>query len=270
MLKLATVLVVLLALGVAVVWLGQRYLIYRPDVVRTAPASEGLTGVSEVELTTPDGERLVAWYVPARGNAPTVLYFQGNGGGPRDRAVRVRFLQDAGYGVLMLAYRGYAGSSGTPTEAANIADAGLAYDWLRQMGVTSDRIVLFGESLGSGIAVLLAASKPVAGVILDSPYTSLVDVATRHFPYLGLRWLLRDRYVSIDHIAAIGAPLLILHGEKDGVVPFSLGRRLFEAAREPKRFVAFAGVGHLVPFDGYAWPRIRTFLQEVAQHRAPA
>ncbi len=252
-----------LALLAALVWFGQRRLIYQPDPQRVPPSAEGLTGVAEVTLPMPDGAKLVAWHALALDGRMTVLYFHGNGAGLADRSARIRTLQVAGYGVLMLAYRGYAGSTGRPSEAANIADALHAYDWMRASGVPAERIVLFGESLGSGVAIQVAAQKTVAGVILDCPFTSLVDVAAWHFPFLPVRWLLRDRYVSTDFIGRVRVPLLIVHGEEDRVVPFVSGRRLFELANEPKSFVPFAGNGHLVPFDDRGWPVYRAFLENL-------
>ena len=239
---------------------GQRRLIYRPDPARVPPSSEGLTGVSELVLPAPDGAKLIAWHAPPQVGRPTVLYFHGNGAGLADRSARVRILQSAGYGVLMLAYRGYAGSTGRPTETANIADALRAYDWLRERSVAAEQIVLFGESLGSGVAIQVAAQRSAAGMILDCPFTSLVDVAAWHFPRLPVRWLLRDRYVSTDYIGRVHVPLLIVHGEEDRVVPFALGQRLFEQANQPKTFVPFAKTGHLVPFDERGWPVYRAFL----------
>ena len=146
----------------------------------------------------------------------------------------------------------------------------MAYEWLRAKGITAGRIVLFGESLGSGVAVQVAAEKPVAAVILDSPFTSLPDVAAAHYPFLPVRLLLRDRYLSLAFIGRIKAPLLIVHGEKDRIVPFALGKRLFEAAREPKPFEAFPGIGHLVPFDGRGWLVIAKFLEDIRGTSAPA
>ena len=259
-----------LALLIALVWFGQRRLIYRPDTARVPPSAEGLKGVAEVELPAPDGARLVAWYAQALAGQPTVLYFHGNGGGLYDRSARVRILRAAGYGVLLMSYRGYAGSTGRPSETANIADAMRAYDWLREAGVSPERIVLFGESLGTGVAVQVAAEKAAAGVILDSPFTSLVDVAAGHFPFLPMRWLLRDRYVSADHIGRVRAPLLIVHGVEDRVVPFALGQKLFKMANEPKQFVAFPETGHLVPFDDRGWPVYQAFLEGLGMSHSEA
>jgi uncharacterized protein len=251
----------------ALVWFGQRRLIYRPDPLRVPPSAEGLVDVAEVVLPMPDGEKLVAWHTTARDGRPTVLYFHGNGAGLADRSARTRILQSAGYGVLMLAYRGYAGSTGQPSETANIADALRTYDWLRQTGVPAEQIVLFGESLGSGVAIQVAAQKAVAGVILDCPFTSLVDVAAWHFPWLPVRWLMRDRYLSTDYICRLQVPLLIVHGEEDRVIPLALGRRLFDLANEPKTFVPFTKTGHLVPFDDRGWPVYRAFLEDLGKSR---
>ena len=255
-------------------WFGQRRLIYRPDRERVPPAAAGLPGVAEVLLPTRDGETLVVWHAPASPGALTVLYFHGNGAGLSDRADRIRILQGAGYGVVMMAYRGYSGSSGSPSETANIADAMATYAWLRTQGVAAEKIVLFGESLGTGVAVQMAAAKPVAGVILDSPFTSLVDVAAYHYRFLPIRWFLRDRYVSTDFIGQVRVPLLIVHGEEDQIVPLVFGRRLFATANEPKQFVVFPGVGHVVPFSDpdnrkSGWPVIHSFLHRIA-HAKPA
>jgi uncharacterized protein len=260
----------ILVSSLLLIWFGQRRVIYRPDTERVSPSAEGLTGVAEIELEAPDGAKLVSWFAPARAGAQTVLYFHGNGAGLADRSARIRILQSAGYGVLMLAYRGYAGSTGQPSEAANIADARRAYAWLRGQGVVAGQIVLFGESLGSGVAVQVAAEKDIAGVILDCPFTSLVAVVMHHFPYLPMRWLLRDRYMSTEHIGRVRVPLLIVHGEQDRVIPIALGRMLFELANQPKTFVAFPNVGHLVPFDERGWPVYRAFLEDCEKARGNA
>lgn len=267
--EFAAILLVGIGVLVALIWFGQRRLIYRPDTERVQPSAAGLAGVREVILPATDGTRLVTWFAPAGTKDLTVLYFPGNGAGLNDRSVRISMLQAAGFGVMMLAYRGYAGSTGSPSETANVADAKLCYAWLREHDIAAERIVLFGESLGTGVAVQVAAERTVAGVVLDSPFTSLVDVAATHFPYLPMRWLLRDRYDSMALIGRLRAPLLIVHGEQDSIVPFVLGQRLFAAAPEPKQHHAFARTGHLVPFDGPGWPVVRRFLEGLATGPAP-
>lgn len=268
---MTTVLAIVAAIVVvplAAIWLGQRRLIYRPDPVRVSPASEGLVRVAEVILPMRNGAKIVSWQARAVAGLPTILYFHGNGGGLYDRSPRIRIMQAEGFGVLMMSYRGYSGSTGRPSETANVSDALAAYDYLSSQGVAPRDIVVFGESLGTGVAVQVAAQREVGGVILDSPFTSMVDVAAVHFPYVPVRLLLRDRYNSLAVIARVQAPLLFLHGEEDRVVPYALGVRLAEAADEPKSFYAFPGVGHLVPLDGQAWPLVRAFLREIAARRA--
>ena len=230
------------AVGLAA-YLGQRKLMYFPDRQRTLPAETGLAGVEERVLKTPDGERVIVWYGKARPGRPTLLYFHGNGGSLAIRAPRIARFMNEGWGVYMMTYRGYGGSSGSPSEAANVADARLAYHALVSEGVAPRSIVAYGESLGSGIAVRVAAELPVAGVILDAPYTSIVDVAAQAYPFLPVRYFLSDRYETTRYIAGIKVPLLILHGAQDGVVPVAMGRELAQLAPEPKRLVVFP-TGH--------------------------
>ena len=159
----------------------------------------GLTGVEERVLKTPDGARVVAWYGKARPGQPTLLYFHGNAGSLADRAARIHRFMGEGWGVYMMTYRGYGGGTGSPSETANVADARLAYGALVQEGVDPASIILYGESLGTGVAVRLATERPAAGLILDAPYTSIVEIAAQAYSYLPVRYLLhgplRDRQV---------------------------------------------------------------------------
>ncbi len=225
-------------------WSQQRRLIYIPDPTRVSPGDIGLEGVREIMLETPDQARLIAWYAPARAGRPTLLYFHGNAGNLAGRAIRFARYQSTGMGLLMLSYRSYSGSTGRPTEANNVADARLAYRWLRDADVQPADIILYGESLGSGVAVQLAVHHVVGGVILDAPYTSIGDVGARIYPFLPVQTLLLDHYDSRSRIASIDAPLLIVHGELDRTIPIEMGAELFERALEPKQFARIAGAGH--------------------------
>ena len=266
---MATALKILIGLALAylailaVAYLAQRRLTYFPNPARIPPAQLGLSGVTEDVLATPDGARLIAWYAPAPPGRPTLLYFHGNGGSLAGRAMRFQRYQNAGFGILMLSWRGYSGSTGSPSEAANYADARLAYDSLIHRGLEPTDIFIYGESLGSGVATHLATEVPVAGVILDAPFTSIPDVGAAAYPYLPVRLLMSERYDSASRIAAIDAPLLILHGVRDGVVPFAMGKKLFELAREPKRMVEFAGGNH-VDLDAHgAVDAVRAWIGDV-------
>jgi hypothetical protein len=225
-------------------YLGQRKLMYFPDRTQVQPAQVGLPGVYERVLRTPDGERIVAWYGKARPGQPTLLYFHGNGGSLAIRAPRIARFMAEGWGVYMMTYRGYGGGSGTPTEVDNVADARLAYGALLLEGVAPESVIAYGESLGTGIAVRIAIERKVAGLILDAPYTSIVDVAAKAYPFLPVRAFLLDRYETTKYIANLKVPLLILHGARDGVVPVAMGREIARLANEPKRLVIFPEGGH--------------------------
>ena len=237
----------------------QRTLLYFPDPVYRLPASSGLPRATEVTFQSDDGERLIAWYLPAREGKKLVLYFQGNAGGLDLRAERFTWLTADGTGLLALCYRGYCGSSGKPSEDGLFRDARAAYDFAAAQ-VPAKRIVLFGESLGTGVAVTLAAEWPSAGVILDAPFSSTVDVAASAYPFAPVRWLMKDTFHSDRRIGRVTAPLLVLHGEQDKVVPIDFGERLFALANEPKRMVRFPQGGH-VNLDGFGAPKpIKEFL----------
>lgn len=244
MFNFALIVLGLYAAIVFVVWLGQRRLLYIADPARVSPASVGLINVVEREITASDGERIVGWQARAKPGRRTILYFHGNAGTLAMRADRVRRFAGDGLGIFIMAYRGYNGSTGKPSEAAIEGDARLVYDKLVSEGVAAKDIVLFGESLGSGVAVKLASERTVGGIILDAPYTSMVELAAGIYPYLPVRALILDRYESDKHIKSLNAPLLILHGADDGLIPVRMGRRLFELAKDPKRIVVFEDGEH--------------------------
>jgi uncharacterized protein len=230
----------------AVMYVAQRRFMYFPEPGRVSPAAAGLAHVSEVIIPTPDGEKLIAWYGKARAGQPTLLYLHGNGGSLAFRSGTMRKYLDDGRGMLMLAYRGYSGSTGSPSETANVADAKLAYETLIKYGVKPEDIILYGESLGSGVAIQVAKEKKVEGLILDAPYTSILELASAQFPWLPVGVLLKDRYESIKYIHDVHVPIFIMHGDADEVVPVEMGRRLFAAANEPKEMKVIPGGGHVI------------------------
>jgi len=222
----------------------QRRLMYFPDPQRVSPASYNLPGVGERIIDTPDGARLISWYAKAASHQPTILYFHGNAGNLANRSERVRRYVTRGYGVLFLSYRGYGGSTGTPSERANVADAKRAYDTLIADGIAPDDIIVYGESLGSGVAVQLAADNDIGGLILDAPYTTIVDVAALAYPYLPVRPFMLDRYETMRYLPRVKTPLLVLHGEDDRVIPLDMGKAVYGAANAPKEIATFPGAGH--------------------------
>jgi fermentation-respiration switch protein FrsA (DUF1100 family) len=181
---------------------------------------------------------VIVWHVRPRGDRPVVLYLHGNGGALSHRAERFRALTADGIGLVALDYRGYGGSTGRPSEAGLMIDAETAYAFAARL-YPAERIALWGESLGTGVAVALAAERAVGRVVLEAPFTSAADIAALHYPFLPVRWLMKDQFRSDARIGAVRAPLLVLHGERDAIVPIAFGERLFSLAGEPKRFVRF-------------------------------
>jgi hypothetical protein len=243
-------------------YLFQRSLMYFPDAKRTPPAAAGLPQAEEVALTSSDGERLVAWHVAPRGAKRLVIYFQGNAGGLDLRAGRFKWLIADGTGLLAVSYRGYGGSSGKPSEAGFIRDAIAAYDFAAAR-YPAKRIVLWGESLGTAVATALAADRDVGALILDAPFTSAVDVGAAAYPFVPVRWFMKDTFHSDERIVRLDAPLLVLHGEQDRIVPIAFGERLFKLAPEPKRMVRFPLGGHVNLDDFGAANVVKAFLSEL-------
>jgi fermentation-respiration switch protein FrsA (DUF1100 family) len=245
----------------ALVYVRQRSLQYAPFGPTVTAAQAALAGFEDVVLETPDGERIAGWYKAPQPGRTIVLYFHGNGGSLSLRHHRARLLTETGNGLLMVTYRGYPGSTGEPSEPGLRADARAAYDHLARR-FPPTRIVIYGESLGSGVAVRLATERGVAGLILDAPFTSAADVAKRVYPFLPVDLLMKDPFRSIDLAGAVKAPVLVLHGELDPVVPIGFGERLFAALPEPKRFVRLPG-GHETNLTGPGLQAVRDFLSDV-------
>jgi uncharacterized protein len=230
---------------VASLYMAQRRFIFiPPQSLHPLPATVGWPEAEETVIDTADGERVIVWHAPPRADEPVVIYFHGNGEIVASRAARHRELAANGTGIVALSYRGYMGSTGSPTEEGLLRDAEAAYRFATSRYPASP-VVLWGHSLGSGVAVALAARHPVAKVILEAPFSSTVDVAALRFPIVPVRWLMLDQFRSDQRIDAVRAPLLIMHGDQDWVIPISLGERLFKLAHEPKRFVRFRGGNHI-------------------------
>ena len=243
--KLAVTLLLIAFVGIhTLFYLSQRQLMYFPSRERAEPREAGLVDVKEVELRDRNGDSLFSWFGRAQAGKPTILFFHGNGGAIVHRAHRFRGFMTDGLGMFMLGYPGYGGSDGRPSEHAFLEAARLAYQYLRSEGLGPDDIVIYGESIGSGVAVQLAATVDAKGLVLEAPLSSAVDVAREHYPWLMAGLLMKDTYRSVDYIDRIDMPVLVLHGENDRIVPIELGQKLFERASYPKTFVRIPGAGH--------------------------
>lgn len=194
---------------------------------------------------------------------PTLLFFHGNGEALTYRAGRIAAFEAEGWGVHMMAYRGFSGSTGRPSESAIVADALAAYDQLVSEGVAARDIVIYGESLGTSVALQTALARPAAALVLEAPFTSMVDAWRTFAPFLPVGLFLRDRWDSLARIGRLDMPLLVLHGELDRMVPIRLGRRLFQAAPEPKRFEVFPEARHTNLYGYNAIAAVRRFIGDV-------
>ncbi len=256
--KLFNIVILTYILFVAVLFVAQRSLIYHPDTSRPAP----IAGVEIVKVTASDDQKLEAWYFPPKSaDKKVIVFFHGNSGHYGHRLYKVQNYMNAGYGVLLAGYRGYGGNLGKINEQGFYNDGRAYIDWLLSFkSVASRRIVLYGESIGSGTAVKMASEYNIGGLILEVPFASLLEVASQKYSIVPVKYLLKDKFMNIDMIADVNVPLLILHGDMDRVIPISSAKKLFDAAMQPKEFVSFPQGKHNNLYDFGASSYVLDFL----------
>ena len=229
---------------IASMGLMQKRLMYFPDSSRFVPSEWALDELKPLHVISDDGLETTSWYRPAQKHDKfTIIFFQGNAGHLGYRNYKVRPWLDAGYGVLMVGYRGFS-NPGSPSEAGLYNDAKAAIEALKKQGLSEKSFILYGESMGTGVATQMATEFDASALILESPYTSVPDVGADRYPMVPVHWLLRDKYDSLSKIKDVHMPLLLLHGEEDDVVPTKFGKQLFAAANEPKQAEYVPGAGH--------------------------
>lgn len=222
----------------------QRTLIYFPKPTTTINPDYQKEKMHFITVNTQDNLRLKAIYQPAEPGRPTVAIFLGNANELGTLTPTLGAFSKQGYGILHVAYRGYSGNPGKPSEPGLYQDGRAAMNYLLEQKIPLNHILLYGESLGSGVAVQMASEYSVQGLILQAPFSSLLSVAQKHYPYIPSRWLLVDHYDSLSKIKMNKAPLFIYHGTQDPTVPYSEGERLFAAANQPKKMKTLPGLHH--------------------------
>jgi fermentation-respiration switch protein FrsA (DUF1100 family) len=250
----------ILGIVVLLMYFFQRNLIYFPDRHKPQLKNFHADDMSVINLHTRDKIKLTSWYKPSINNQPTVLYLHGNAGHIGYRMPLIRQLINVDMGVFILEYRGFGGNRGSPSEKNLYEDGETAMRFFNKQGVNPKKLIVYGESLGTGIATKLASKYQFCAVILQSPFTSLASVASYHYPWLFIKpW---DKYNSLERIKLINAPLLILHGKRDQVVPYKEGLQLFNEANEPKQMFSFPDSGHndLWHVDGF-YAQVISFIQ---------
>lgn len=223
----------------------QRGMMYFPGGAAPSFDTLGIDAPDLAEVQTKDGLSITGWYWPARDtDKPTVVYFHGNAQEYTGRVQKALMFREAGYGFFFAGYRGYGGNEGAPSEQGLYADARAYLNWLVGRGVRPAQMVLLGESLGTGVAVQMATEVDIAAVILESPYSATTDVAKLSYFMFPVELLMKDQYRSIDKIQDINAPLFIIHGAQDTLIPIGLAQNLYKKAQEPKSFVSLDAAGH--------------------------
>lgn len=249
----------------AMLVLFQRQLMYFPDNHDFEPQSYGFNNFSRIEYESDDGVTLHAFYAPAANPAkPVIVFFQGNAGNLGIRAEKIRMWLNWGYGVYLPTYRGYHGNAGSPTEQGLYSDARASLAALEnRFNIPRKHIVLYGESLGTGIATQMAEEGDEKAVVLEVPYTSIPDIGSARYPFVPIFWLAWDRFESYNKIRFIKSPLLILKAGHDTVIPSILAQRLFDRALEPKQLVVNPTADHMEIYsDNNVVTQIRAFLDK--------
>jgi fermentation-respiration switch protein FrsA (DUF1100 family) len=240
----------------AMLFIFQRKLQYLPSgEISAIPA-----GFQEKILITNDGEKILAWFKAPKKNQKIILYFHGNAGNLGNRSEKFQTFANAGFGVMAISYRGYFGSSGAPSQDGLILDAKAAFQYLLDLEYLPKDIILFGESLGSGVASQLAAKFDFAALILEAPYSSITSVAQKTYWFVPVSLILKDKFESIKIAKKISSPVLIIHGNKDLVVAIDEGKKLFAEISAPKQFIEVDGAGHLEFSNEFLLEKLRNFV----------
>ena len=249
-----------------IVFFFQRNLLYHPsmdnylkDQVTNVP-----TEIEKVKITTLDNINLVAWfYNKNMEKFKTILFFHGNAGSLENRTYKLNHFKNLNVNFLIIAWRGFSGNTGKPNEIGLYSDAISAIEWLKSKGVNEKNIILYGESLGTGVAVEIAQNKNYAGIILESPYTSMVNLGKKYYPLFPVRFLLKDKFESYKKITNISVPVLIIHGKVDKIVPFAMGKKMYELANEPKFFYSQEYGDHMVDYDEKLLLVLKKFIRSL-------
>ena len=259
-LKLAIIIFIFYALILVTLYLFQRNLLYHPSE-NNYYGDKLKVSVSKVKIKTEDNIELLAWYHKKNtGNFKTILFLHGNAGSLENRIHKINNFDQMDINFLIVAWRGFSGNKGLPTEKGLYEDARASVEWLNSKGIFENNIIIYGESLGTGVALEIAQNKNFAGVILESPFTSMVDAGRNKYPFLPVKILLKDKYKSDEKIKNIKSPILVMHGKVDKLVPFHMGKKMFDLANEPKYSYFTDYDNHMMNFDEKLLKVLRNFI----------
>ena len=241
----------------------QRSLLYHPTE-NNYSSDQILVSIEKVKIKTKDDIELMSWYHKKNlDNYKTVLFLHGNAGSLENRIHKINHFKDMNINFLLVAWRGFSGNKGKPTEKGLYEDAQSAVAWLKSKGVKENNIIIYGESLGTGVATEIAQNKNFAGIILESPFTSMIDAGKDKYPYLPVRLLLKDKYESNKKIRNINSPILIMHGKVDNIVPFHMGKKMYEIANEPKYSYFSEYDDHMMKYNNNLLKALKDFISSL-------
>jgi len=256
-------LVVLIYLTITfVLYYSQRSLLYHPSE-NNYSGDKLIVPIDKVKILTDDNIELVAWHHKKNDNYKTILFLHGNAGSLENRIHKINHFNDMDVNFLIVAWRGFSGNKGKPTENGLYIDAKSAVKWLKNKGVNEEEIIIYGESLGTGVGTEIAQNKNFAGIILESPFTSMVDAGADKYPIFPIRLLLKDKYESYKKIKNIKSPILIMHGEVDKIVPFWMGKKMYELANEPKYSYFPKYDDHMMEYNENLLNVLKDFIQSL-------
>ena len=244
----------------------QRSLLYHPSVDNYLKdeSSNKPTEIERVKITTVDKIDLAAWfYNKDIKKLKTILFFHGNAGSLENRTYKLNHFKNLNVNFLIIAWRGFSGNRGKPNELGLYRDAESAIKWLKSKGVIEQNIIIYGESLGTGVAIEVAQNKNYAGIILESPFTSMINLGKKYYPFFPVSLLLKDKFESYKKINNIYVPVLIMHGKVDKIVPYDMGKKMYELANEPKFFYSQEYGDHMVEYDEKLLLALKNFIQSL-------
>ena len=251
---------------VIIVFFFQRSLLYHPSVNNYLEdnINKEPTEIEKVKITTKDKIDLIGWlYEKDIKKFKTILFFHGNAGSLNNRTYKLNHFKDLNVNFLIIAWRGFSGNMGKPNETGLYEDARSAIRWLNARGIKDKDILLYGESLGTAIAVEIAQNKKYAGIILESPFTSMINMGKKYYPFFPVSFLLKDKFESHNKINKISVPILIIHGKVDKIVPYSMGKKMYELARQPKFFYSQEYGDHMVEYDKELLLALKNFIDSL-------
>jgi len=262
-LQIFLIIIAIYFLVLTFLYLYQRNLLYHPNE-NNYSEDKILVDIEKVKIQTSDNIELLGWYHEKNLlNYKTLIYFHGNAGSLENRIHKLNHFQDMDINFLIIAWRGFSGNSGEPSEEGLYLDGISAIDWLIEKGVSEKNLILYGESLGTGVATHLAQNKNYAGIILETPFTSMIDAAKTFYPYIPVSLLLKDKFENYKKIKNINSPILVMHGEIDQIVPFSMGKKIYELANEPKYSYFTKYDNHMMEYDEKLVFALKSFLKSL-------